>query len=160
MPTKKKVSDLEPVYLTIKGTLTTRTLSRKTRGQHAKDTRECYRWSIKYPLVKDTELAINDLKSCFGDRLDDQYCPKWIKDAINNGGFDEIEFINFKSMYPLIVKDYESEKELNPDDIISGATGYFKLKFKPNDEGEFTAYCSRFLMTENGRGNDKADCDF
>jgi hypothetical protein len=111
-------------------------------------------------MVKDTELAINELKSCFGDRLDDQYCPKWIKDAINNGGFDEIEFINFKSMYPLIVKDYESEKELNPDDIVSGATGYFKLKFKPNDDGEFTAYCSRFLMTENGMGNDKADCDF
>ena len=160
MPTKRKVSNLEPLYLTIKGTLITRTLSRKTRGQHAKDTRECYRWAIKYPMVKDTELAINELKSCFGDRLDDQYCPKWIKDAINNGGFDEIEFINFKSMYPLIVKDYESEKELNPDDIVSGATGYFKLKFKPNDEGEFTAYCSRFLMTENGMGNDKADCDF
>ena len=160
MPTKRKVSNLEPLYLTIKGTLITRTLSRKTRGQHAKDTRECYRWSIKYPMVKDTELAINELKSCFGDRLDDQYCPNWIKDAINNGGFDEIEFINFKSMYPLIVKDYESEKELNPDDIVSGATGYFKLKFKPNDEGEFTAYCSRFLMTENGIGNDKVDCDF
>ena len=160
MPRKKTTHEYVENYLTVKGTLITRTLSRKTRGQHAKDTRECYRWSILYPMVKDTEEAINTLKACFGDRLDDQYCPKWIKDAINEESLQEVKYINFKSQYSLIVKDFETEKELNPDDIISGATGYFKLKFKPDKDGVFTAYCSRFLMTENGRGNDKAGCDF
>ena len=146
-------------YLTIKGTLFTRTLSRMTRGQHAKDTRECYRWSIHYPMVKDTEETIHILKQCFEDRLDDQYCPKWIKDAINEESLQEVEYINFKSQYPLIVKDMEG-KELNPDDILSGATGYFKLKLKADKEGTYTAYCSRFIMTENGKNNDLASCDF
>lgn len=156
----KKKETFEEKYLRVKGTLITRTLTRKTRGQHPKDTRECYRWAIKYPMVKEGGDDVSTLIDCFGDRTGDQYCPKWIKDVITEESFADIEYINFKSQYPLFVKEYETSTEFNPENVISGAEGYFIIKLKPDNDGEYSAYCSKFIMTANGVSHDTDGCDF
>lgn len=146
-------------YYIIKGTLLSPNLTKKVVGNHAKDTRECYRYTIKDPSVADATIW-GDIISCFTNP-EDTFTPKWIKELHNN---TTPEYINFKSNYILKVLTRDEAGNEVPFDINElrvGATGYFTIKVnqqpQPKKMGELETkydtaiYLSSFLMLENGQ---------
>lgn len=133
-------------YFLIQGTLLFRgSLNDKTVG-YEKDTKECYRFSLKDGKFKNKN-DIEEITKSYD--VNDRFTPRWIKDYINDK--KEPEYINFKSNFPLVVRQRTEQGDIEIDraEIISGAKGWLSLTLKSDDNGS-TLYSGQFLMLENG----------
>ena len=122
------------------------TLNDKTVG-YDKDTKECYRFSLKDGEFKNK----NDLKEITSKYdVNDRFTPRWVKDFINDK--KKPEYINFKSQFPLVVRQRteQGDVEIDRSEVISGAKGWLSLTLK-SDENGTSLYSSQFLMIENGK---------
>jgi hypothetical protein len=123
-------------------------LNDKTTG-YDKDTKECYRFSIKEPVFKNNK-GDKDLKELTGEYdVKDRFTPKWVKEYVNDKKAPE--YINFKSNFPLVVRERtdHGDVEIDRSEVISGAKGWLSLTLKSDDNGT-TLYSGQFLMIENG----------
>ena len=138
-------------YFYVKSTLIFRTLAETVKG-FGKDTRECFRCSIK-----DLEFKNKDDLKTITEMYDpkDRFTPTWVKDYIDSKGKKTPEYLNFKSNFPLTIKEKHDGKETEIDDVttvISGAKGVMLFVVKKDDEtGNVSMYPSQFLLLENGK---------
>jgi len=149
---------METNYYVIKCTLIFKTLIDKIAG-YGKDTRECFRCSITDMEFKNKD----DLKTItsYYD-IDDRFTPSWVKDYVKSTGKTKPEYLNFKSNYPLTIKERRDDEEIEIDreNVISGAKGYMLIAVK-HDGNSCSIYPSQFLITENGKTrNVFDDCNF
>lgn len=122
-------------------------LDEKKTG-YQKDTRECYRFSIKNPHFKN-KTDFKEIVSHYN--LEDRFTPKWVKEWVNSK--KPPEYINFKSDYPLITKERTEAGDIDIDrsSIISGAEGWLSISVKYDHENMSCAiYANQFLMLKNG----------
>lgn len=138
---------MEKRYFLVKGILLfAATLNDKTVG-YDKDTKECYRFSLKDGEFKNK----NDLKEIASKYdVNDRFTPRWVKDFIKDK--KKPEYINFKSQFPLVVRQRTEQGDIEIDraEVISGAKGWLSLTLK-SDENGTTLYSGQFLMLENGK---------
>ena len=138
---------MEKRFFLVKGILLFgATLNDKTVG-YDKDTKECYRFSLKVGEFKNK----NDLKEITSKYdVNDRFTPRWVKDFINDK--KKPEYINFKSQFPLVVRQRteQGDVEIDRSEVISGAKGCLSLTLK-SDENGTSLYGSQFLMIENGK---------
>lgn len=138
---------MKTLHYLVNGVLVFRgSLNDKTIG-YDKDTKECFRFSIKEPDFKNK----NDLKELTAEYdPKDRFTPKWVKDFLN----DKIkpEYINFKSQFPLVCRERteNGDIEIDRSEVISGAKGWLSLTLK-SDENGTALYSGQFLMIENGK---------
>ena len=137
-------------YFYVKSTLIFRSLTDTVKG-FGKDTRECFRCSIKDLEFKNKD----DLKSIV-EMYDakDRFTPTWVKDYVESKGKKKPEYLNFKSNFPLTIKEKRDgeEIELDRDIVISGAKGVMLFVVKKDDEtNSVSMYPSQFLLRENGK---------
>lgn len=130
----------------IKGTLLFRgSLNDKTVG-YEKDTKECYRFSLKDGEFKNK----NDIKEITSEYdVNDRFTPRWVKEFIKYK--KKPEYINFKSNFPLVVRQRTDTGDIEMDrtEVISGAKGWLSLTLKSDEDGT-TLYSGQFLLIENG----------
>lgn len=138
---------MEKRFFLVKGILLFgATLNDKTVG-YDKDTKECYRFSLKVGEFKNKN-DLNEITSKYD--VNDRFTPRWVKDFINDK--KKPEYINFKSQFPLVVRQRteQGDVEIDRSEVISGAKGCLSLTLK-SDENGTSLYGSQFLMIENGK---------
>ncbi len=141
---------MKTLHYLVNGVLVFRgSLNDKTAG-YDKDTKECFRFSIKEPSFKNSkgDKDLKELTSEYDPK--DRFTPKWVKDFIENG--TKPEYINFKSQFPLVCRERtdKGDIEIDRSEVISGAKGWLSLTLK-SDENGTALYSGQFLMIENGK---------
>ena len=141
---------MKTLHYLVNGVLVFRgSLNDKTSG-YDKDTKECFRFSIKEPAFKNNkgDKDLKELTSEYDPK--DRFTPKWVKDFVNDGV--KPEYINFKSQFPLVCRERtdKGDIEIDRSEVISGAKGWLSLTLK-SDENGTSLYSSQFLMIENGK---------
>lgn len=156
MATKFKLEDVSEIYM--KGSIGFKSLVNATKGTHPKDTRECFRCSIKNPELKDTKMW--DVITAGYEDPEDRFTPTWVRKYLSDG--EAPEYFNFKSNFPLKVIQIVEGKEtvINAAEVINGAYGAMKVKIIKKD-GALSFYPMEFLVLKNGTPkNNFADLDF